>query len=228
MNEPIRIVCAWRPSRDFPTSSVERLFKGCRRAAGSREIEFHCLTNSPESLSEPIVAHLTERPNWIYYWSKIELYLDTIVRNLDNLPDFSAPGMWMIRDVRHPKKWASGVMAWNTDAAAPFYDDFQRWKHERHFPGVRRPKRNRDGGGSKEFPHKGDQQYMALRREALGMKFNALQDVWSICSYKDAIRKRKRNPESFDIICFHGAPRPQDAPTPWVKRYLASLDAEKI
>ena len=43
MLEPIRIVCVWRPSEDFPLETVANLFKGCRIAAGERELEFHCL-----------------------------------------------------------------------------------------------------------------------------------------------------------------------------------------
>ena len=147
MTDPIRIVCTWRESKDFPIASVFNLFKCCRQAAGSREIEFHCLTTHDHDLPEPIITHHSEHPEWVKFWSKIELFrgdlfpngviyfdLDTIVNDLSRVPSFEDDNsMWMIKDVKNRRRWASGVMAWRSPYPEPFYHELLKWREERHF-----------------------------------------------------------------------------------------------
>ena len=237
MSDPIHIVTVWRKSPDFPVSTVVNLYRGCLMAAGDKEIVFHCLTNTPDDLPEPIVTHEAEHVDWHNYWSKIELFkpglfdkpviyfdLDTIVRSLDNMPNFDADGVWMIMDVGSRRRgWASGIMAWAPDRMAPFYHDFVKWRKEQHFPVRGRGRRNRDKCSKGAFPDKGDQQMMARRRKALGVRFNELQKEMRICSYKKNISRGGKSPELFDVICFHGKPRPQNCLHPWIKDYYVRL-----
>ena len=197
----------------------------------------HCLTTHPYDVPEPIFAYTAIHESWRGFWSKVELFrpglfefpvlfldLDTIVNNLDSLPSTDIDGMWMIRDVGGHKRWASGVMAWHPGRGAPFYHDLMKWREERHYPVQNRRKSgNRDRCSYNAFPNKGDQEFMHRRAPALGVKFSVLQQQMRITSFKKGVRKYNKNPDDYDIICFHGKPRPQNCTHPWVVDYFQKL-----
>lgn len=240
MTDKINIVCSWRPSEDFPLETVLNLFKGCRIAMGDREFDFHCLTTHPEEIPFPILAHESEHPEWVGFWSKIELFkpnlftgtviyfdLDTIVQEIPSIP-FCGDRFWMIRDLNRRRRIASGVMAWSNDYCAPIYHDFLRWHDEKHLPVMRRSRKNRDKRGREAFPDKGDQQYISRRIEELGLKVSRLQNIWNVCSFKKHIRSGIVKGHGEHVICFHGNPRPQNANHPLVIQHLKRMQETPI
>jgi len=242
MSEPIRVACVWRAAPDFPVSTVIRLFKFCRKAAGDRPLEFYCLTPDVDKLPSPIIPLEAEHTDWKKFWAKVELFkpglmpdrfwyfdLDTIVLNIPDYPP-RHEGLYIAREWlnRLRCKFQSSVMLIEPEHCAAFYHDLVRFQDEHHYRSQNRKQSNRDGGTKQQYPEKGDQQFYWQRSKNLGIKHKYLQEHMDIASFKVHVRKRLRKIEEQDILVFHGTPRPQDCRHSTVQKLLREIDSVSL
>ena len=163
---------------------VSKLYDGVARNL-SRPFTFHCLTDKD----------VDGASGW---WAKIEMFrpgrfrgrclyfdLDTlIVGNIAHLSNYSG-AFAGLSDFYHPEQFASGVMAWDADAAAPIWELWDR-------------------AGRPQFDQRGDQGWIG----SVMPNADRLQTLFpsQIVSFKanclDGI------PEGARVVCFHGHPRP--------------------
>lgn len=141
---------------------------------------------------------------WPGWWSKVEMFRPGLFRepvvyfDLDTLimERFSLhvePGdFWMLKDWYKPR-FASGMMAWRGDFSFLF---------------TRMPAR--------PDPQDGDQEYIYAGLMAAGVVPKVIQKQVQVMSYKRHCDKG-RGPRDAQVVCFHGKPRPWNAPEPWVK-----------
>lgn len=145
--------------------------------------------------------------DWPGWWSKLELFshpylkgkeivyfdLDTVIQRdvtplIEYNHDFS-----MLRDFLFDKRYGSGIMAWKGDRSY-ITEKFILEKHPKEYV---------------TSENWGDQAFI---RDNVNQKIQVLQDLpinIKICSYKNT-QHRVRNRKDFNIVCFHGKPRPRD------------------
>jgi len=116
--------------------------------------------------------------------------LDTvIVGAIDELLDYRG-AFALLRDLMHPTRYGSGVMAWNNSLSTGLWEAYEAQGR----PDI-------DGG---------DQAFIQSH-----LKADLLQDfVSGIYSYK--VHCKNGLPEDARIVCFHGLPRPHMVSDGWV------------
>lgn len=209
----MQIVTVLRSGGDFEPKHVEGLRKQveatvCESGIGW-DYDFTCLSDVEGHGYTPLLH------NWPGWWAKLEMFrlrgpciyldLDTIVKDLEPLADAVkasvASEFFMLRpwnkEERGAGGWASGVMAWSGD-----------WEHIMHcfVP-------------AEDMPHhRWDQRYITnALSKTTGAQIRAVQDAIKVRSYKRDFLEHGRN--DYDIMCYHGKPRPWDTNDLWEVMY---------
>lgn len=188
---------------------VNRLYRGVsRNLREGYEAKFICFTDDPAGLDAGIETREIP-PGLRGWWAKLGLFkpglfpdgerivyfdLDTvIVRDIDAIVDYAGP-FAMLRDIYRLDGLGSGVMLWPSGWGAHIWETFEKVG----LPEI--------AGGDQEWIERHAPE--ALR----------LQDI-----YKGAFRSYKADcekglPDDAKVVCFHGEPRPHEAPDEWIKR----------
>jgi len=211
MSSKVKVICVLKSGGVYTPTYAYVL----RKAVLDRhpEWDFVCITDMFEEYwTEPLRYDFPGKK----WWSKIEIFrhnsritthiyldLDTVINgSLQPLADAATehPGaFYMRRPTKRKQKWASGVMAWKGD-----YDfllrEFVEYSeyYVNHF--------------------KWDQRYISNKLEGNNATIRAIQDVLpGMVSYKHDCRGVHDNaiPDEFNLICFHGKPRPHDVGAPY-------------
>ena len=195
------VACVLRSGGDYHPEHVQALATGV--ATYLPDAHFVCLSDVdvPNVETKPLLF------DWKGWWSKIELFspgtfrgrvlfmdLDTVV--VGDLSEIAAYAgeFCIVRDFYVPARPQSCLMAWDADGdvARRIWDAF-RADPERHMA-----------------EHRSDQEFL---RTVIGDDADKFQDLYpeQVVSYKVHVRG-KRMPKGARIVCYHGRPRPWEAP----------------
>jgi hypothetical protein len=210
------------PSAEYSAGHVDRLVRQVRRHS-RRALRFVCLTTEPQSaFREDVEAIALHHPETLTTkYAKIELFrpdLDlgrVFYSDLDNLiigdlePLLAYDGLFCMsrqlggsRSHRH----AGSVLAWAPGFGHEIYEAFRRAPEaaKAAYP---------LGFGA------GDQLFMA---DHAPRRQHVFQDWWpeSVVSFKYWARQGQSLPAAARIVSFHGQPKPDAVPLPWVQAAL--------
>lgn len=202
------IACVLKTGGDYTEEYVQKLYRMVARHM-SLPFLFLAFTDVTNPAPHPGVLWIqlkTPRPRW---WSKLEVfrictgYVRTIYLDLDTViagdlaplaeEDLGPSGIAMLRGFKRPQRRASGVMAWSGNF---------RWLLD----GVE---------DAPEYPEGWEQEYIIRRLREQEIEPAVVQDFLPVVSYKHDCRGNRKPPDA-PIVCFHGLPRPHEAPeTDW-------------
>jgi len=220
------IACVLRSGGFYHPVDVGRLYRGVVRVGGADFDKFVCLTDMAEGVAALGLSDLETvklAHNWPGWWSKMELFrtvfpeearvlyidLDTIIMgNLGDIAERREPwimlGDFYKRPPRHGKiALASGMMMWTANDQIDIYKSF-----------ARSPERTMEVCG-----RAGDQEWISRQNPGAKLWENLVPG--QVISYKVHCREYGTMPQNARVVCFHGSPKPIDAPEPWVKDYMA-------
>ena len=208
----LTVVCVLKSGGYYNAEWVDKLQRGVDRHM-SVPHRFACLSDVPVNC-----FHIPLKHDWPAWWAKIELFrrgaiqtpalyldLDTIITgSLDELTDIDHD-FAMLRNFHDPTVVASGVM-WFRKVPHEVYKKFSgnAWSFIQYYQQFKRGN------------HLGDQAFIAdtLDRDKIGFIENP-----RIKSYKKHCRESL--PEDASLVCYHGAPRPWEIKTPWMREHWA-------
>jgi hypothetical protein len=223
----LTIACVLKSGGIYKPADVGILYRGIVRAGGADFDRFICLTDMEEgvkALGLGEIETIKLAHNWPGWWSKMELFRDVFEEGdriiyfdldtlcLGNLADIAAvkPRWVMLGDFyRRPPKYsriglASGMMSWIAGDQIDIYKSF-----------ARNPQQVMDICG-----RAGDQEWIARQ--------NPKADLWEnivpgqVVSYKVHCRESGIMPTGARVVCFHGSPKPFEAPEEWIKAYMTA------
>lgn len=205
----LTVACMLRTGGEYKPEHVYALRRSVVRFL-ARPHRFECLTDATmmTGFTMPL------RHDWPKWWPKIELlhpglfsgpvlYLDldtVLVDDISPLADLAESGAFVMnRDFYHPTRVNSALMCWTGDALSPIYE------------------RMLVDPGRIMLSHKrgGDQAFMAdCIAAGLIPEPTRWQDALpgAVVSYKVDVRPTGKVPREARICCYHGVPRPWEAP----------------
>lgn len=200
------VVCCFTPGGDYDAHYQEyvgRLAEGVHNNT-SFPVDFHCITIMDLQCVEGVRQIIPGRDNWKGWHIKAELFrpglwkgydrvlyldLDTqITGNLDDITQ-SSERLVMLRDFYRPSIAETGMILWTPKDLEGLYDAFTR----------RMPKRTEK-----------DATIIASHVKALGITPSFFQDRHRVGSYKVSLVDNSLEWQKFQVICYHGRPRPHE------------------
>lgn len=201
------IVCVYRAGGDYDSQYnryISELYNSVKKNLKHLDYDFFCLTDQHESIrvggvtAIPLQSSLQgwhakfeifREELWLQYRNVLYLDLDTVVTApIDGLladnSDFMA-----LRDLWHPESLATGVMLFNPRGKRFLFEKAVELN-----------------------PHRAvwDQRLIEEWIGEAGIEPSFFQDHYSIASYKTDIKKHGKPIEDYQIVCFHGRPRPHE------------------
>lgn len=194
-----KFVCILKSGGDYTIAHVTNLYNQCKKFLPNMD-EFICYSDKhfshEEIIVKPLIGGLPGK------WSMQEAFRETgkvIVTGLDTL--FLKDCSWMydvevnedefygMHSFNAHRKWANSPMIWNGDFAWLFTD------YNNHPTRVK---------------HKLEQNWTAEKLRSRNIKLKYIDDEGlKIASFKRHILKGRKT-ENFDIIIYHGFPRPNE------------------
>lgn len=202
MGNTLKVLCVLKSGGDYGPEYVDKLAAMVRRNLRI-PYEFVCLTDMPVKGGVEFETECLK--GW---WAKLEVFrftgpcvyfdLDTvIVDRIDALSSIRQERCFYMLQPFNPREaWASGLMAWNGDFRF-LYDELNRVDIDRF---------------------RWDQRYISAKMKAHKERvqpFNSI--IPGIASYKHHCKEGI--PDGARIVCFHGHPRPHEAPTDEVTKH---------
>jgi hypothetical protein len=204
-------VCVYRKGADFDEQYPLKLYEGLIEHNAATAPDFFCLTSEEFDAPFQCIPLIYDLPGW---WNKMELYrkdmlqgydrilymdLDVLIRgDISALIEYNATPILSLRGFKHDNL-SSSIMSFdrsNEDLNLAF-DAF-----------MRDPERFMAEFDSRRGAFGGDQAFIGTFIED---RWEAVQDIQEgVVSYKHHVQGKSRDLSEFNIINFHGRPRPHE------------------
>lgn len=200
------VVCCFQPGGDYDEhylEYIEKLYKGVKDNV-SFDIDFHCITIMDISSIEGVKKIEPLKKDWSGWHIKAEIFrsdlwknydrilyidLDTqIVDNIDNILK-NKKNLVMLRDFYSPNVWETGLIYFNPEEFEGIYNEYVNARPRIYI---------KDADIISSF----------VRKKNIQPDF--FQDNFKVGSYKLNLVRDGRGPQEYQIICYHGHPRPHE------------------